>query len=125
MVSISTVISALCLAITTSAAPTEPETRAAAAYTGSVTYYKVGLGACGATNSDSELVCAVSHSLYDSEHPCGRNIRINYEGRSVVVRVVDRCSGCAQNDLDLSPTAFQQVIGPLSIGRATATWEWA
>ncbi|KAL7902801.1 expansin module family protein [Trichoderma sp. SZMC 28014] len=123
MVSITTVVSALCLAIATSAAPTEQETRAAA-NTGSMTYYEVGLGACGATNSDSELVCAVSHILYDSEHPCGRNIRINNEGRSVVVRVVDRCVGCAENDLDLSPTAFQQVIGPLGIGRATATWEW-
>ncbi|EHK49370.1 uncharacterized protein TrAtP1_000094 [Trichoderma atroviride] len=124
MVSITTVISALCLAITTSAAPTEPETRAAALFTGSMTYYEVGLGACGQTNSDSELVVAVSHSLYDREHPCGRNIRIHYEGRSVDVKVVDRCTGCAEDDLDLSPTAFQQVIGPLSIGRATATWEW-
>ncbi|PON25726.1 hypothetical protein TGAM01_v205163 [Trichoderma gamsii] len=124
MVSITTVISALCLAITTSAAPTEQDTRAAAAFTGSVTYYEVGLGACGQTNSDSELVVAVSHSLYDREHPCGRNIRVHYEGKSVDVRVVDRCESCAEDDLDLSPTAFQQVIGPLSIGRATATWEW-
>lgn len=91
MVSITTVISALCLAITTSAAPTESDTRAAAAFTGSVTYYEVGLGACGQTNSDSELVVAVSHSLYDREHPCGRNIRVHYEGKSVDVRVVDRC----------------------------------
>ncbi|KAK1245572.1 hypothetical protein MKX08_005201 [Trichoderma sp. CBMAI-0020] len=124
MVSITTIISALCLAITTSAAPTEPEPRAAAAFTGSVTYYEVGLGACGQTNGDGELVVAVSHSLYDREHPCGRNIRVHYEGRSVDVRVVDRCTGCAEDDLDLSPTAFQQVIGPLTIGRATATWEW-
>ncbi|KAM0486332.1 hypothetical protein ACHAPX_001038 [Trichoderma viride] len=123
MVSTTTIISALCLAITTSAAPTEPDTRAAA-FTSSVTYYEVGLGACGQTNSDGELVVAVSHSLYDREGPCGRNLRVHYEGRSVDVRVVDRCTGCAEDDLDLSPTAFQQVIGPLSIGRATATWEW-
>ncbi|KAM0464916.1 hypothetical protein ACHAPV_001907 [Trichoderma viride] len=121
---ITTAISALCLAFATSAAPTEPETRAAAVFTGSVTYYDVGLGACGQTNYDSELVVAVSHSLYDREHPCGRNIRVYYQGRSVVVRVVDRCAGCAEDDLDLSPTAFEQVIGSKDIGRATATWEW-
>lgn len=30
-----------------------------------VTFYDVGLGACGHTDSDSELVAAVSHTLFD------------------------------------------------------------
>jgi hypothetical protein len=29
------------------------------------TYYDVGLGACGKTNQDSELVAAVSHTVFD------------------------------------------------------------
>ncbi|KAL7921873.1 Non-catalytic module family expansin [Trichoderma austrokoningii] len=114
-----TVISALFLALTTSAAP------AAASNTGDMTWYEVGLGACGQTNYDNQLVAAVSHSLYDSEHPCGRNIRIQNGDKSVVVKVVDRCGGCAENDLDLSQSAFEEVIGPLGIGRAPASWEWA
>lgn len=122
---ITTAISALCLALTTSAAPTEAGVQAAAAHTGDITWYNTGLGACGGTNNDGELVAAVSHSLYDREHPCGRKIRINYNGKSEVVTVVDRCAGCAEDDVDLSPTAFEHVIGPLDIGRVTASWDWA
>ncbi|KAL6910119.1 expansin-like protein [Trichoderma evansii] len=122
---IATAISALCLALTTSAAPTEAGVQAAAAQTGDITWYNTGLGACGHTNNDGELVVAVSHSLYDHEHPCGRKIQINYKGKSEVVTVVDSCGACAENDLDLSPTAFEQVIGPLDIGRVTANWDWA
>ncbi|KAL7792098.1 RlpA-like double-psi beta-barrel-containing domain-containing protein [Trichoderma ceciliae] len=122
---IAAALSALCLAITASAAPAEAEARAAAAHTGAITWYNTGLGACGHNNNDGELVAAVSHSLYDREHPCGRKLRINYKGKSVVVTVVDRCGGCAENDIDLSPTAFRDVIGDLGVGRATATWNWA
>lgn len=92
---------------------------------GSITYFNPGLGACGITNSDNDLITAVSAALYDSQKPCGRNIRVTYQGRSVVVQVVDRCVGCAYNDLDLSPAAFQTVIGDLGIGRVNAQWEWA
>ncbi|KAL6699204.1 expansin-like protein [Trichoderma pleuroticola] len=122
---ITTALSALCLAIASSATPTEAEVRATSAHSGSVTWYNTGLGACGQTNSDNELVVAVSHSLYDREHPCGRKIRVSYQGRSAVVTVVDRCAGCAENDLDLSPAAFRAVIGELDIGRTAATWDWA
>ncbi|KAH0494584.1 hypothetical protein TgHK011_001201 [Trichoderma gracile] len=120
-----TALSAIAMALTTSAAPTEPNTRATINRTGSVTWYNTGLGACGQTNSDGELVAAVSASLYDREHPCGRKIRISYQGRSEVVTVVDRCAGCAENDLDLSPAAFKGVIGDPGLGRVTASWEWA
>lgn len=91
---------------------------------GSMTYYAVGLGACGITNSDAELVCAMSASLYDANKPCGKHIKITGPAGSVTVKVVDRCVGCAYHDLDLSPTAFQKAIGDLSVGRKTATWEW-
>ncbi|KAK4066041.1 uncharacterized protein Triagg1_8350 [Trichoderma aggressivum f. europaeum] len=122
---IATALSALCLAVASSAAPTEAEAHAASAHSGSVTWYNTGLGACGNVNNDGELVVAVSHSLYDREHPCGRKIRVGYHDRSAVVTVVDRCAGCAENDLDLSPAAFRAAIGELDIGRITATWDWA
>ncbi|KAF3069168.1 Allergen Asp [Trichoderma lentiforme] len=122
---IATTLSVLCLALASSAAPTEAEVRAASAHSGSVTWYNTGLGACGQTNNDNELVCAVSHSLYDHEHPCGRKIRVSYRDKSAVVTVVDRCAGCAENDLDLSPAAFRAAIGELDIGRTIATWDWA
>jgi expansin (peptidoglycan-binding protein) len=121
---IATALSALCLALTTSAAPTEADVQAADAHTGSITYYNTGLGACGHTNNDGELVAALSQSLFDRVHPCGRKLRINYKGKSLVVTVVDSCSACAEYDVDLSPAAFRKVIGPLEIGRANAKWDW-
>ncbi|PTB67729.1 hypothetical protein BBK36DRAFT_1116350 [Trichoderma citrinoviride] len=120
-----TTLTAIAMALTTSAAPTEPDTRATINRTGAITWYNTGLGACGQTNNDGELVAAVSASLYDREHPCGRKLRISYQGRSGVVKVVDRCAGCAENDVDLSPAAFKSIIGDLGLGRVTASWEWA
>ncbi|KAM0420906.1 hypothetical protein ACHAPT_011295 [Fusarium lateritium] len=92
---------------------------------GEVTYYHPGLGACGQTHGDGDLVVALSASLYDAQKPCGRHIRVKGSAGEVIAKVVDRCEGCAYNDIDLSPTAFQQSIGPLSIGRTSTTWDWA
>lgn len=44
---------------------------------------------------------------------CGRSARVTAGGKSVNVRVVDRCGDCPQHNIDLSPTAFQQ-LAPLS-----------
>ncbi|PHH66848.1 hypothetical protein CDD82_1524 [Ophiocordyceps australis] len=114
----------LALALAAVAAPA-PAENAAASSSGQLTYYYPGLGACGQTNGANDAIVAVSAPLFDAQRPCGRNIRVHYQGRSVMVRVVDRCAGCAYNDLDLSPSAFQQVVGDLGKGRVPASWEWA
>ncbi len=44
-------------------------------------------------------------------------------GKSVTVRIEDRCVGCAKRDIDLSESAFLE-LGDLGIGRADMTWEW-
>ena len=71
------------------------------------------------------MVVAVSHSKYDAkaksqnpnENPlCGKKIKVTYEGKSIEVKVVDRCPGCSENDLDLSPSAFKK-LAPLAKGR--------
>lgn len=90
------------------------------------------MGACGVTSQDSDYIIAISHELYD-EHDvdnnpnhnplCGRKIRAHYQGKSVDVKVVDRCEGCAYNDLDFSPSAFTQ-LADKSLGRIDITWEW-
>lgn len=99
---------------------------------GEGTYYSTGMGACGVTSQDSDYIIAISHELYD-EHDvdnnpnhnplCGRKIRAHYQGKSVDVKVVDRCEGCAYNDLDFSPSAFTQ-LADKSLGRIDITWEW-
>lgn len=92
---------------------------------GEVTYFAPGLGACGQTHGESAFITAISASLFDSEDFCGKAIKVTGPAGTVTVTVVDRCGGCAHNDLDLSPAAFEASIGGLSIGRTTAEWEWA
>lgn len=93
-------------------------------HSGDGTYYDPGLGSCGKTNSASDMIVAISHSLYDSKatsdpnsNPfCGKKIKASYNGKSVVVTVVDRCTGCQHEDLDFSPAAFKE-FAPTSEGR--------
>lgn len=101
-------------------------------FSGEGTYYDPEMGACGKVNSGTEMVVAVSHELYDKHTPngnpnknslCGKKIRAFYEGSSVEVSIVDRCVGCAHDDLDLSPSAFEK-IADKDLGRINLTWEW-
>ena len=39
---------------------------------------------------------------------CGRFATVTYAGKSITVKVVDRCYACGYDDIDLSPAAFQQ-----------------
>ncbi|KAK7429011.1 hypothetical protein QQZ08_004418 [Neonectria magnoliae] len=117
---ISTILLALTLPLT-HAAPSSLHSRSG----GQMTWYNPGLGACGQTHGDNDLIAAVAAPLYDTSNPCGRQIRVSGPAGSVEVVVVDRCGGCGYNDLDLSPAAFQQAVGDLGLGRKEASWEWA
>lgn len=145
------------------------------AYTGELTYYGQGLGACGDTYDDSTYTAAISQHLYDiwpgasesqNRNPVcgpytpGRSVINNAgtfddvvkssagsvmiggdglpncnpvasikchipltatitnpaTGKSVIVKIVDRCVGCAQGDIDVTPTVFA-TIADMSLGR--------
>lgn len=114
-------------------------------FTGELTYYDVGLGACGVQSSDEETICSISQVVFDAAaggsgsgsggnpnaNPlCGRKIRITRDfsevgagNRSVDVTVVDRCTGCEPTDLDLSIGAFEQLALQGS-GRVVGSWAW-
>lgn len=110
-------------------------------YTGDITYYGTGLGACGITSSDSDMITAVAHSVFDATMPagvtnpnanplCGKRIRVTRDyseaGKGLVtvdVVVVDRCVGCQPTDLDLAPAVFLR-LAPESKGRVLASWHW-
>ncbi|KAI8337770.1 RlpA-like double-psi beta-barrel-protein domain-containing protein-containing protein [Blakeslea trispora] len=87
---------------------------------GRATYYNVGLGSCGKTNSDSQMVAALSGSIMSKKH-CGRSITVRGGKGSVTVKVVDTCPGCGKGDVDLSPAAFKK-LGALSKGVIPITW---
>ncbi|KAK9388315.1 RlpA-like double-psi beta-barrel-protein domain-containing protein-containing protein [Lipomyces mesembrius] len=100
-------------------------------YSGDGTFYSTGLGSCGITSADTDYIVAVSHVLMDANsngnpntNPlCGKTITAYRDTSSVTVTVVDTCEACAEYDLDLSPSAFDQ-LGQESEGRIPITWSW-
>ena len=111
-------------------------------FTGDLTYFGTGLGACGETDTSSDKIVSLSHILFDaagSSTDAGGNSNDNplcnlmlraqrYDEeygamRSVDLRVVDRCVGCAVDDLDTTESAFEE-LAPLASGRVDVTWAW-
>ncbi|EEH43194.1 uncharacterized protein PADG_08014 [Paracoccidioides brasiliensis Pb18] len=101
-------------------------------YTGDLTYYDPGLGACGIDSKSSDAICAVSHFLYDavstSSNPnlnplCGKKLRLRKGVKSVDVTVVDRCVGCQPTDIDVSISVFTQ-LALEERGRVGVEWAW-
>ncbi|KAF8891250.1 RlpA-like double-psi beta-barrel-protein domain-containing protein-containing protein [Infundibulicybe gibba] len=94
---------------------------APAANVGDATFFEPGVGACGVTSTATDNIVAVSTQMFDSfpgatanpnTNPiCGKTITATVNGKSVTARVVDRCVGCALNDIDLSPAAFNVLGG--------------
>ena len=83
-----------------------PLPNGAETYTGDLTYYDPGLGACGIDSGDNDAVVAISHYTFDAaqtssdpnQNPlCNRKIRATRvderTGKSVSidVTVIDRC----------------------------------
>lgn len=93
-----------------------------AAYTGDLTYYDVGLGSCGWTNTDGENVVALAAGMMDKSTDCGAIIEISYGNAKQTATIVDTCPGCAGAGLDLSPSLFAS-FAPTASGRlTTAAW---
>ena len=92
---------------------------------------QTGLGACGWTNNDSDLIVAISESLFQTfgsqsngNPVCGRYINVERGSKTVKVKVTDACPGCDMHSLDLSPAAFNKLADPAE-GRVTIKWAWA
>ena len=101
-------------------------------YTGDLTYYDPGLGACGITSSDKDKIVAVSHLVFDAvsvgsnpnNNPlCGKKIRARRNNRSVDLTVVDRCTGCKPTDIDVTVNIFA-TLAEVDQGRVTVEWNW-
>jgi hypothetical protein len=103
-------------------------------YSGDLTWYDVGLGACGVTNVDGDHIVAISHVIFDAystgnpnTNPlCGKYVSIQgKDGQTHQAKVVDRCVGCVEGDLDLSHEFFNAVTSN-GDGRVSGmSWSWA
>lgn len=106
---------------------------------GTGTYYDVaaGVGSCGETNSNDDLVVAVNHGqMKNGANPnknpyCNKNIKIvGKTGKSVQARIVDTCPGCDHGCLDMSSACkyhffqypFIHIIDILSISVQKGLW---
>lgn len=88
-------------------------------YSGDLTWYQTGMGACGCTSGQSDAIVAVSESLFDqftiAGNPnlnplCGKQVSITgANGQPYTATIVDRCTGCKVEDLDLSEGFFNTV----------------
>ncbi|PYI20979.1 hypothetical protein BO99DRAFT_401464 [Aspergillus violaceofuscus CBS 115571] len=88
---------------------------------GDITYYEVGLGSCGETNTDSEHVLALSHTIMQKSY-CGKSVTINYGGKTATGTIVDTCMGCAEGSIDLSSSLFLE-LAELGAGRVSGV-DW-
>ncbi|KAI8064478.1 RlpA-like double-psi beta-barrel-protein domain-containing protein-containing protein [Gongronella butleri] len=95
------------------------------------TYYATGMGSCGESDNDDELVVALNKEQMDNganpnlNPECEKKVSITGEGgKSVLARIVDTCPNCKQNDLDMSPKVFERVCGDLAIGLCKIKWKF-
>ncbi|KAK6535155.1 hypothetical protein TWF694_001633 [Orbilia ellipsospora] len=102
-------------------------------YSGKATFYDAGLGSCGQTHSNEDMICALSKAtmaLTAGPNPnlnpkCGTKIRVKSDSNptGIIVTIVDTCPGCAgPYDLDLTPAAFD-LLGDQLAGVISITWE--
>ncbi|KAI7860002.1 RlpA-like double-psi beta-barrel-protein domain-containing protein-containing protein [Circinella umbellata] len=92
-------------------------------FSGEGTFFTVGLGSCGETSKDSDLVVALSSSKMSSGKYCGKKIKAKGTKGDVTATVVDTCPGCAEDDIDFSIGAFKS-IGSMAAGRIKISWEF-
>ncbi|KAJ3253720.1 hypothetical protein HK103_000378 [Boothiomyces macroporosus] len=108
----------------------------AAAYSGSMSYYGPpvetygpwgidgnGIGACALDCVNHNYFVAMNTGMYQPGM-CGLCVKISYNGRTTIGPVVDRCPGCPNQGLDLSPGMFTELAGSLTVGRFDADWEF-
>jgi len=90
------------------------------AFTGKATWTYQGLGACGTTATDDQIVTAVQAAYFDSypgyngQNPnknplCGKSVTATYQGKTVTAVVTDRSVGGSKYDLNFSPAAFSKL----------------
>lgn len=94
-------------------------------HSGEGTYYVEadGSGNCTFDPTPDDLMVAAANTVdYDDAALCGAYAAVTGPKSSVIVRIVDRCPGCAAGDLDFSPEAFAQ-IADLPQGRVPITWQ--
>ena len=100
-------------------------------YTGDITYFTPGLGSCGVTNTESDMIVALAEDMMTAagganpnDNPyCGRSITMTHGGVTATATIEDTCPGCSGAGLDLTPTLFEK-FADLGVGRVSGV-QWS
>jgi len=93
--------------------------------TGRGTWFSPGLGNCGKTDGDGDLILAIGKQLYDrtgGSH-CNQMVKIVANGKTAYGKTRDSCQSCSDNDIDMSPALFQK-FAPLDTGVLKVSWSF-
>lgn len=97
---------------------------------GDLTYYDLGLTACGQVYTNKDMVAAIAFKYFTTSNPnvdpiCGKRVKVVDPAtlKSIVVMVRDICETCKANDIDVSPTAFEKLKSK-SVGRFKVMWDF-
>ncbi|KAJ7670834.1 hypothetical protein DFH06DRAFT_142473 [Mycena polygramma] len=100
-------------------------------YTGvAMTWYPTDTGpdACtGKNHKDSDWFVAMNYNQYgDGSACCGKQLRIDYNGKSTVATCVDECASCdTWGSLDLTQGLFEFFVGDPGIGEFYGSWSFS
>ncbi|KAG1825967.1 uncharacterized protein BJ212DRAFT_315718 [Suillus subaureus] len=89
----------------------------------SFTYFQDGSGACGAFNTPTDFIVALSTCDYDGGSHCFQMMTITVNGVSTQAQVTDECLGCPCGGLDLSQGLFE-FFAPTSVGELSGSWSY-
>jgi expansin (peptidoglycan-binding protein) len=100
---------------------------------GSATYYTLlddaagtaRSGNCSFVNNDIKPYYGAMYTpVYDNSNYCGVCVEVTGKKGTQIIQIVDQCPSCqVEGDIDLSPAAFQLIVGDLSIGKSTISWK--
>ncbi|GFZ50494.1 hypothetical protein JCM24511_08251 [Saitozyma sp. JCM 24511] len=123
----STIVALFALSTLAIAAPAPAAEVKRQSNSGQATYFEVGLGACGWTNTDSDSIVALNAAQYSGGADCGKSITITNtdNGQTATATIVDECPGCGSGSLDLSPSLFSTLTnGDMGLGVFPITWSF-
>ncbi|KAG2145382.1 plant expansin [Suillus bovinus] len=75
-----------------------------------MTFYDVGLGACGQYSSPGDFIVALNVAQFGGGYPgpeCFKSITISYGGKTTQATIMDECMGCPLGGLDFSEGLFE------------------
>ncbi|SNX87301.1 uncharacterized protein MEPE_06011 [Melanopsichium pennsylvanicum] len=90
-------------------------------YSGKGTYFTPNQGSCGAWNTESDKIVALSEDIYQSGTHCFRGVEICHGSKCAAAKVADLCPGCHHTSLDMSKSLFKE-FAHLDVGVIDIQW---